>query len=248
MFNLIHGHVAGPFDHDLATRLPGPSRQLAHDLQFGQLGLVGGVGQAPRPQTVAQAPRHVVRTQNVAQVVETRVEGVLLVVRRHPSGHQRPTPTHNSRNAAGGQRQVLLQQRTMNRHVVDALPRLLLDRVEELLRPHLGNFVKLLGDLVNRHGTHGNVGGLDNPFAHGVDFLAGGEIHDRIGPVFHGGVQFIQLTAGIACHGRFADVGVDLCPRGNANADGPKPLLNVGMTGRDHHAAACDLFAHSLRR
>ena len=45
--DLIHGNVPGTFDHHLHVVLPGHLGQLAQGLQFGELGVVAGVGQQP---------------------------------------------------------------------------------------------------------------------------------------------------------------------------------------------------------
>ena len=46
--DLVHRDVAGAFDHDLAAARPAAAGQLAEGLQLGELGGVGGVGDASR--------------------------------------------------------------------------------------------------------------------------------------------------------------------------------------------------------
>ena len=58
--DLVHRHVAGPFDHHLAAMPPGDLRQLAQRLQLGELGAVVGVRDRPGAQPVAERERHVV--------------------------------------------------------------------------------------------------------------------------------------------------------------------------------------------
>ena len=60
------------------------------------------------------------------------------------------------------------------------------------------------------------------------DLPAGRQVHHRVGPVADGQQQFLQLARRIAGDGRLADVGVDLRPRGDADADRLEPLLPGG--------------------
>ena len=77
--DLVERHVTGALDHHLDVVPPGPLGELAEDPQLRELGLVGGVGEAAGAQAVAQAVGHVVGAQDLAQLVEVGVPGVLLV-------------------------------------------------------------------------------------------------------------------------------------------------------------------------
>ena len=89
LLDLVHRHVAGAFDHHLHVVLPGDLRQLAQRAQLGELRLVVGVGDAARPQAVAEREGDVVGLHDLADLLEVRVEEVLLVVREAPGGHDR---------------------------------------------------------------------------------------------------------------------------------------------------------------
>ena len=104
-------------------------------LQLGELGGVGGVGDAAGPQAVAQAERDVVLPHDVAEVVEVRVERVLLVVGDHPLGHERAAPRDDPGDPMGRQRDVVAEDAGVDRHVVDALLGLVLDHVEQVASP-----------------------------------------------------------------------------------------------------------------
>ena len=82
----------------------------------------------------------------------------------------------------------------MDGHVIDALPGLLGDHVEEMLRPHVGDVVELLGHLVDGHRADRHRCRVDDPLPHRVDLLAGGEVHHRVGPVADRQNQFLQLA------------------------------------------------------
>ena len=85
--DLVHRHVAGALDHDLAALGPGDLGQLAQGAQLGELGLVIGVGDGAGAQAVAQAERHVIGPHDVADVLEMLVEEALAVMRQAPLGH-----------------------------------------------------------------------------------------------------------------------------------------------------------------
>ena len=108
--------------------------QLAQGLQLGELGGVAGVGDRAGPQAVAQAPGHVVLPHDVAQVVEVRVERVLLAVGHHPLGDQRAAAADDAGDAVASSACRYSQQDAgVDGHVVDALLGLVLDHVEQVL-------------------------------------------------------------------------------------------------------------------
>ena len=86
------GMCPGPSIITWHPRSPGPRREFAHDAEFGELGVVGRVGQTAGAETVPQAPRHVVFLQDIAQVVEPRIEGILPAVGLHPLGGRATRP------------------------------------------------------------------------------------------------------------------------------------------------------------
>ena len=246
--DLVHGDVARPFDHHLAIVLAGTARQRAHHMKLGELGRVAGVGQRTGPQPVAQTPGHVVLPHEVAQFVEMRVEGILLAVDHHPLGHQGPAAADDARHAPLGERQMRAQQSGMDGHVIDALPGLLLDHVEKVLRPHVGDVVQLLGQLIDGHRADRHRGGVDDPLPHGVDFLAGGEIHHGVGPVADRQRELFQFALRVAGDRRLADVGVDLRPGGDADADRLQVLAQMDHVGRNDHPPAGHFVPDQFRR
>ena len=202
----------------------------------------------PRPQAVAQAPGDVVLPHDVAQVVEVRVQRILLPVRHHPLGDQRTAAADDARHAAHREVQVLEHHAAVDRHVIDALLGLVLDHVEEMLRPHvLDVAAELLQHLVDRHRADRHRRRLDDRLANAVDVLAGRQVHHRVGAVVHRGVQLLQLAFDVAGDGRVADVGVDLAARRDADAHRLEPAGQMHAVGGNHHAARGDFRPHKLR-
>ena len=89
--------MAGPLDHDLHVLPPRAAGQVTEHAQLGELRRVGGVGQAPGAQPVAEREGHVVAREDLADGVEVGVEGVLGLVGQHPLRHERAA----ARNDAG---------------------------------------------------------------------------------------------------------------------------------------------------
>ena len=95
---------------------PGPStmtcvpffqpRSVSSPSTFSSANWASSLASAMRagPQAVAQAPGHVVLAHDVAQVVEVRVERVLLAVGHHPLGDQRAAAADDAGDAAHRQR------------------------------------------------------------------------------------------------------------------------------------------------
>ena len=122
--------------------------------------------------------------------------------------------------------QVLEHHTAMDRHVVDALLRLVFDHVQEMLRPHLFDVAaQFFEHLVNGHRADRHRRSIDDRLADLVDVLAGRQIHHRVGPVMHGVMQLVYLTLEAARNGRVADVRVDLALGRDADAHRLKPLL-----------------------
>ena len=113
--------MARALDHDLAVVLPGLLGQLPERLELGELRRVVGVGDRARAQAVAQAEGDVVGPHDLADLVEVRVEEVLLMVRQAPLGHDRAAAADDAGDALGGQRDVAQQHAGVDREVVHAL-------------------------------------------------------------------------------------------------------------------------------
>ena len=149
--DLVERDVAGPLDHDLHVVLPGAPGQLAERLQLGELGRVGGVGEAAGAQAVAEREGHVVPLEDLADVVEVRVERVLRLVGEHPLRHERAAARDDAGDALRRERDVVAQHAGVDGHVVDALLGLVLDDVEHELGREVGHVVHVGHGLVDGH-------------------------------------------------------------------------------------------------
>ena len=54
LFDQVHRHVAGAFDHHLAVVLPGDLRQLAEGFQLGKLCFIVGIGNRAGTQAISE--------------------------------------------------------------------------------------------------------------------------------------------------------------------------------------------------
>ena len=245
--DLVHGHVARPFDHHLAPQGFRPAGELTHHFELGELGLVAGVGHRAGAKAVAQAPGDVAVAHDLAQLVEVGIERVFEAVGRHPLGHQRPAAADNAGQPLLGKRHVLSQQRAVDGHVVDALPGLLLDDVQEVPRLHVEDVVELLDHLVDRHGAHRNGDRIEDPAADGVDLVARREVHHRVGPVTDCRADLFELAIRVAHQRRVSQVGVDLGPPGDADAERHEAVFQMCPVGGDDHASPGDFVSDRFR-
>ena len=207
-------------------------------LQLGELGRVRGVGDAAGAQAVAQAERDVVLPHDVAQVVEMRVERVLLVVGDHPLGHQRAAPRDDPGDPVRRQRDVVAEDARVEGHVIDALLGLVLDHVEQVPGREILDLLDALDRLVHRHGADRERAGGDDRLPDRVDIAAGRKVHHRVGTQVDGHLQLGELVVDVGGHRRVADVGVDLAPGLDADAHRLQARAEMHGIRRDDHPPA----------
>ena len=207
---------------------------------------IAGVGDASRTQSIAEGKAHIVLRENLADVVKTFVEKVLLVVVRHPLGQNRAAAAYDAGDALGNHRQILDQYAGVDGHVVHALLGLFLDDFEHHVGVQVFDALHARNRFIDRHGAdrHGRM--AQDGFANLVNVAAGGEIHHGIGAIVNGRVQLLQFLIDVRGDGGVADVRVDLAERGDAD----RHRLEFGMidVGRDDHAPARDFVADQFRR
>ena len=99
--------------------------ELAERAQLGELRFVVGVGDRSRAQPVAQRERDVVAGEDLAQLLEVRVEERLGVVGQAPGCHDRAAPADDAGDPLDRERDVAQQHAGVHGHVVHALLALL---------------------------------------------------------------------------------------------------------------------------
>ena len=133
LLDLVHRHVAGPFDHHLAVVRPGDLRQLAQGFQLGELRRIVGIGDRARAQAIAEGEAHVVRAADLADLLEMLVEEALAMVRQAPLGHDRTATRDDAGDAIDRERYVGETYAGVDGEVVNALLGLLDEGVAEHL-------------------------------------------------------------------------------------------------------------------
>ena len=122
-----------------------------------------------------------------------------------------------------------------------------------------GEFLGLAADfferLINRHGADGHGRIAQNPFARGVDVLAGGQIHDGVRAPLGRPTHFLNFLFDARRDGAVADVGIDLHEEVAANDHRLKFRMidvrrNDGAAGGDFGADKFrrDFFRNALRK
>ena len=92
---------------------------------------------------------------------------------------------------------MLDQNSGVERHVVDALFRLVLDHVEQVVGGELLELFLLLNCLVDRNRADWNGRGVDDRLSNRVDVAAGGEVHHRVGAVLHSHAELFDFAVDV---------------------------------------------------
>ena len=155
----------------------------------------------------------------------------------HPFGDQRATAANDPSHTLGSQVQVFEHHTAVDRHVVDPLLGLVLDHIQEVLRTHILDVPpQLFQHLVDRHGTDRDGRSVDNLASDIVDIFAGRQIHNRIGTVMHGHVQFIQLLTDVAGDRAVADIRINLTFGRDSNSHRLQAPCQVDFIGWNDHS------------
>jgi len=212
----VHGHMARAFVHHLHALGPRAFGEFALHFEFAELlggrpqGLVG-VGNRAGTQAVADTERDVIRGHDVTDVVPVGVEEILLVMRETPFGQDAAAARDDAGHAVGRERHEAQQHAGVNGEVIHALLGLFDEGVaEEFPREVLGFAADFFERLIDRHCADGHGRVAENPFARGVDVLAGGEVHDGVRAPLGGPAHLLDFLLDARRDGAVADVGVDL--------------------------------------
>ena len=247
LLDLVHGHVARPFDHHLHVLLPGALREFAQRVQLCKLRFVVGVRDGAGAQAITQRIGDVVGLHDLGNLVEAFVEEALLVVRQAPFRHNGTAARDDTGHALGRHRHIGQANAGMDGEIVDALLRLLDQRVaKDFPVEVLCHAADLFQRLIDRHGADGHRAVADDPFAGVVDVAARGKVHHGIRAPADGPDHLVHLVRHVRCDGGVADVGVDL--HQEVAPDGHWLGFRMVDVGGDDGTSARHLVAHEFGR
>ena len=115
----------------------------------------------------------------------------------HPLRENGTAAAHDSGDAFGNHGQVLDKHAGVDGHIVHTLGGLLFDDFQHDVGVEIFNALHAGDCFVNGHGTDRDRRVAQYGFTNFMNIAAGGEIHDRIGAVVHGGVKFFQFLINI---------------------------------------------------
>ena len=168
-------------------------------------------------------------------------------MREAPFRQDRAASGDDAGDAVGGEMDVAEPHPGMDGEIVDALLGLLDQRVLVAFPVELDRIaVHLLQRLIDRHRADRHRRIADDPFARGVDVLAGGQVHHRVGAPADRPHHLLHLLLDRGGHGGVADIGVDLGEE--VPADDHRLGFRVVDIGGDDGAAARHFSAHEFRR
>ncbi len=137
---------------------------------------------------------------------------------------------------------ALPRDSAMQRHIIDALPRLPFDHFKKALDAEIHNR-SFRRDLVNRHRAENHLASGENLAANLVEVGTRREIHHGIGAVAHRRVKLLDFFFDQLMEIRRADIRVDLGPQALADANRAELVM---LVVRDHHLAGRDQPANLL--
>src|ERR1700722_15845936 len=180
--DLVHGHMAGAFDHHLAAFIPSDLGELAKRLQFRELRAIVGVGDRARTQAVAERERNIILAHDVADLVELLIKKALAMASEAPARHDRAAARDDAGDTLRGQRYISQAHAGMDGEIIDALFGLLDQRVPEHLPVELQRVAAdLLERLIDWHRADRDRRVAQDPGSDVVDVAPGRKVHHRVG-------------------------------------------------------------------
>ena len=214
--NLVVGHVAGAFYHNLYALIPGTLCQFTQVQQLLNLCSVGSVSNAAGTQAIAKADGYIIFSTDIKNFIIVFVQRILCVIVQHPAGDKAAAAANNVHNAAFVNEcfQHIFVNAAMNGHEVGAICSLLADNVENIFLSHLNHCATLLNGfysyLIHRHSANHYGRCSNNCLTGSADIVAGGKIHNRIRACINSSLQLCQLRFRIRIAAGGADVSVNL--------------------------------------
>ena len=194
--NLIHGHVAGPFDHDLDILIPGPLCQSSQLDEFRNLSGIGAVIQAAGTEGVSQADGHIKLPQDVQNIIKVLIEWVFLARHLHPGKEKGAPPRDNVHlplvSLKGFHGPTV--QTGVDGHKVHPFLGVGPHHLQEILRGNVQQILLQISDgIVHRNGTNHRRRQLDELLPEGVGFPVVGQIHNGLRPKAQRHTDFVHL-------------------------------------------------------
>ena len=146
--------------------------EFSQRIQCGQLGGIRRVGEAARPESIAERVRDVVLAHDGADLVEDLVHRILLAVVDHPFPEQGSAARNDSRHPGTDQRKVFPKKSGVDREVVDPLLRLALDLGQDHV---VGQLLDRAAQYhaVDRHRADGDGAVVDDRLSASLEISAG---------------------------------------------------------------------------
>ena len=120
------------------------------------------------------------------------------MVLHHPLGENRAAAADDSRDALGGQRNVLDQHARVDGHVIHALLGLLFDHLQHHPDVEVFHAAHARQSFIDRHRPDRHRRVLDDGFANPRNIAAGGQIHHRVGAVLHGSSEAFRARSSMS--------------------------------------------------
>ena len=219
--------------------------EFPQDLQFVELGPIGGVGQAAGTQAVAQGQGDVVFPGDLQELVVILIERIFPAETAHPGGEKGAAPGNHPGDPLFQERQGGPGDAAVHRDEVHPLAGVVAHHLQQVVGLDVLQALGLGHQVVDGHGAEGHGALGQQGGADGVQVAAGGEVHDRVGPVLQGRGQLVLFLFQVDVVRRGADIGVDLDP--DPGADGYRLQALMPGIGRDHQGAASQAVPDHLR-
>ena len=239
--DLIQGHMAGAFHHDLHVVGPSPLGQLAQTDQLLDLADVGGVGQAAGAACVAQRDGHIVLFADVQNFIEVLVERVFVAGHAHPCEDQRAAAADDVHlplvlaDLVDG----LAGDAAVEGDEVHAVLRVQTHHVDEVLRGQGGEVALVVDDrVIHRHGADHHRALVGQLLAEGLGVAVAGQVHNGLCAHVHGAHHLLHLDVVILAVAGDAEVDVDLGAQ--HAADALRVQAGVVLVGGDGNLALGD--------
>ena len=128
----------------------------------------------------------------------------------------------------------------MDGHEIDAFLGLSFNGCKKVVLGHIDDGAAVGdscdGSLIDGHCSQGNRGAGEDAAANGAEVAACAQVHEGIGLVFEGYVDFFELVGGAGEIGRGPEVYIDLGAERASDADGAGERRVVRVAGDDHLA------------